>query len=359
MSKYLDWGKIFSYKADVTMVISERGFGKTYGLRKQFVKDYLKYGARFVEFTRYKNEIGPVSKDYFGKLQENNEFPEYIFKTDNLYAYIAKKPDGDKVKADDWHIMGYFVPLSTTLTVKKMTFVNVYRMVMDEAIIDKRISPYSRYLKNEFETLNNAIDSVTRERADDENRQRPKLYLLGNACDMLNPYFLAFHINKVPEHGFTWFANKMFLLAYPKNIDYARRKRKETLAGRLSDMTYQRYSAIENEFSTGSTALLAKKPSTARLEWGWVWKGQALSVWDDVEHSGVVYICKGMPKNSGAPFFSISTADNDINLRVAERGERHFIYIKLLYNEGMLRYQDAQTRNIFFETMKVFGVRSC
>ena len=54
MSDYYDWGTTLSYDADVTQVVTLRGKGKTYGLRKQFVKDFLKDESRFVEVCRFK-----------------------------------------------------------------------------------------------------------------------------------------------------------------------------------------------------------------------------------------------------------------------------------------------------------------
>lgn len=356
--KYFDWAKTLSYKADVTMVVTERGFGKTYGLRKQFVRDYLKHGARFVEFTRYKNEVAGVSRGYFDKLEENNEFPSYRFKTDNARAYIASASI-ERPKGDDWECIGYFVPLSTAQSLKKMTFRNVYRLVLDEAIIDKRINQYSRYLKNEFEILTNAIDSVTRERADNVERLHPKLYLLGNACDMLNPYFIAFGVNKVPEHGYTWFNSKKFLLAYPKNKGYARQKAKDTLAGRMASMSDQKYSALENKFKTGDLTLIERKPSSAVIKFGWLWKGIAYSYWDDEKGTQCAYICKGFPKGSGAPFVSVSPEDQTVDLRVAERDSKYFMLMKYMYHYALLRYDSERTRNTFFEVMKLFGVRNC
>ena len=41
MADFYDWHKTLSYDADVTMVIGPRGVGKTFGLRKQCIKDFL------------------------------------------------------------------------------------------------------------------------------------------------------------------------------------------------------------------------------------------------------------------------------------------------------------------------------
>ena len=42
MKKYYDWEKTLSYDADVTMVIGASGVGKTFGRRKQFIREWVK-----------------------------------------------------------------------------------------------------------------------------------------------------------------------------------------------------------------------------------------------------------------------------------------------------------------------------
>ena len=46
MADFYDWNKTLSYDADVTMVIGAKGIGKTFGLRKQCIKDFLRDGSR-------------------------------------------------------------------------------------------------------------------------------------------------------------------------------------------------------------------------------------------------------------------------------------------------------------------------
>ena len=66
MADFYDWHKTLSFDADVTMVIGPRGIGKTFGLRYQCIKDFLKDGSRFVEVCRFKAELSGVSDGYFG-----------------------------------------------------------------------------------------------------------------------------------------------------------------------------------------------------------------------------------------------------------------------------------------------------
>lgn len=64
MSAYYDWADTFSKDAPLTMVVAVRDVGKTYGLRKQLIRDFLKDGARFVQLVRYKTELPIMTGEY-------------------------------------------------------------------------------------------------------------------------------------------------------------------------------------------------------------------------------------------------------------------------------------------------------
>ena len=155
MADFYDWNKTLSYDADVTMVIGARGIGKTFGLRKQCIKDFLRDGSRFVEITRYNNELSGVSDGYFNRLSSLPDFSDYVFKSDARYAYIADKDETKK--KPEWKLIGYFVSLSSAQRMKKRTFDHVRRLIFDEAILE-RSDRYHRYLPNEFGTLANLVE---------------------------------------------------------------------------------------------------------------------------------------------------------------------------------------------------------
>lgn len=228
-NKYYSWQKTLSYDAPVTMVITARGYGKTYGLRKQCVSDWIKNKWRFVEITRHAQELAPLTENYYDRLQR--EYPGYVFKCEKNQAYIAPRPDeGGKPQ---WELLGYFVAMTQFQLIKKLTFNRVKRILMDEAVLEKDDKNH-RYLKNEWDILTNIVDTVTRERADTSNE--PRLYLLGNACDILNPYFENAGITGNPKRGYSWYLDKTFLLHNLENAEYAREKSRLWRAEWLADV---------------------------------------------------------------------------------------------------------------------------
>lgn len=135
---------ILPRNADVNMIIGARGLGKTYGMRKYMIEDYLKNGYCFAEIARFREENNDVAADYFDRIIKDNIFPDYEFRTTNKTAEIRRKKTGKK--ENPWRICGYFIPLTMQQRKKKSTYVNVRNICMDEFIIDND-DRYHTYLK--------------------------------------------------------------------------------------------------------------------------------------------------------------------------------------------------------------------
>lgn len=349
---YYNWNDTLARDALVTMVIGYRGAGKTYGLRKQFIKDFLKDGSRFCDISRTKSERKRVAQGYFSKLVANGDADNLVFKYSGDKCYVADKPEDDN--KPEWEIIGYFVALTEAITAKKQTYVNVKRILFDEALIDKSISPYSRYLSNEFGILANLIDSITRENINNDIKNMPHLYLLGNAVDLTNPYFIGYGINKIPKHGYTWYDRKKFLLHYPEAEEALIKERIDnTLSGYLSSKTEQGASALYNDFSVKSNGLIEKRPKGTKFLYGYTFKDRTYGIWQSRDY--YIYVCDKVPK-SGALIYGLSSSDDSINLTIARRNEGVFLFLKDCFYNGLVRYNSEGTRQNFIDMLKLFGV---
>lgn len=351
---YYDWRKTLSYGADVTMVISARGAGKTYGLRKEAVKDFLRDGSRFVEIVRYKSQLkgeAAIQRGYFDKLVQKREFPGYIFKCEGTTAYIAR--DADKPK---WAKLGYFVALSEMQQSKQRTFAQVKKVIFDEFIIDRRTR--SRYLPGEYVLFVNLIDSLAREEVDENGEPMGtpvKAYLLGNACDLINPYFQHWRVNDKPRDGYSWIKRGEILLHYAVNETYAEGKRK-TLVGRLTEGTAEADVIIGNEFNTGDKYNIAKKSPRAVFAYGLLWHGSEFGIWQD-SAAGLVYVAQGVPKDSGRPVLSLTREDDGANVLMIRRGEKLLRALMEYYYNGLMRFASAGLREQFLTIMEMVGIK--
>lgn len=350
MAKYYDWEKTLSYDADVTMVIGARGFGKTYGLRKQCIRDYINNGFRFAEIVRYKAELSSVAAGYFNRLENLKEFEGWIFKTDAHRAYIAKEPEDGKPK---WDVIGYFIAMTEAQKSKKQTFNQVKRIILDEAVLE-RSDRYHNYLVNEHVLLANIVDTISRERADTKSL-RPRVYLLGNACDFGNPYFAAYGVTSDLKFGYRWFKNKTFLLHYVDSGEYGKKKLEGTVAGRMMQGTNEAKVAAGNEFIGMSADFVEKKPKRARFNFGVRYNGTLYGVWIDWQE-GLYYVTDYVPNNAN-PIYYLSNDQAKVNYIAAKRTSKVFQVFSEAYYMSLIRYESVDVKRNFLEVLNMFGVR--
>lgn len=359
ISKYYDWQKTFSYDALFNMIITARGRGKTYGLRKQAIKDFLKDGSTFAEICRFKEEIKNIKNGYFDKLIVNNEFPDYEFKVEGNKCYIADKPPSTNDKEKDkkwkynWKFIGGFYALSEYQNIKKRTHVNLKRIIFDEAIIEK-LDRYHTYFQNEYDILLNIVDSISREDASNSNI-KVRIYLLANACDLINPYFQKFKITDLPAFGFSWFNNKKILLHYENPLDYAKLKKENTLVGILSSDEVSE-TANKNLFIQTGKEFITEKPKNAKFLFGVRLKNDEFGIWADYKNA-LVIISNKVAKGENMQIYTLFKDDNTLNTISASRASEALNQIKKFYYDGLLRYSDYSVYGKFQYVLEILGIR--
>ena len=338
--------QILPRNADVNLIIGARGLGKTYGVRRYMLEDYIKNGYCFVEITRYREENNDVAANYFDRIIADNVFPDYEFR---VRAKIAEaRRNGDK----EWHTCGYFIPLSLQQQKKKSTYVRVRNICMDEIIIDTD-DTYHRYLKNEYDQLAKLVDTVSRERADDTELRKPRIFLLGNACDACNPYFQRYGVPLNPEYGLQWLDGKTCLFDYVRDDDYAEQKAKNTVAGRMlenNDMT------AKNKFRQFDTDFIEKPHKHAKLTYVFRWFHQEYGVYVDMR-CGYVFLSMKYDGGTHVPYFALTRDDNRLNYLTANMARELIKNLTSYYALGYLRYDMVETQHAMFEMLKNFGVK--
>ena len=339
--------QILPRNADVNLIIGARGLGKTYGVRRYMLEDYIKNGICFVEVTRYREENNDVAANYFDRITEDNIFPEWEFRVHNKVAEARRT--GNK----EWRTCGYFIPLSLQQQKKKSTYVRVRNICMDEIIIDND-DRYHTYLKNEFEQLAKLVDTVTRERADDTGLRKPRVFLLGNACDAFNPYFRHYDVPLEPEHGLQWLGGKTCLLDYVRDDEYAEQKTRNTVAGRMlknnDDVT------SKNNFARHNTDFIEKPHGHAKLTYVFRWLQNEYGVCVDLR-CGYVFVSSKYDSGAHVPYFAITRADNKLNYLTANMAKDLIRNLISYYALGYLRYDTVETQHAVSEMLKNFGVK--
>lgn len=345
LSLYYGWPATFSYNADITMVITARGRGKTYGLRMQCIRDFIRDGSRFAEICRYQKELGTIASGYFDKLAAREEFKNWEFKVEGRRGWMRKR------ETKEWHVICYFVALSEAQNAKKRTYTRIRRMIFDEALIEP--GTYLRYLPREWQLLTNLVDSLTREHAGVEG-VRPHLYMLANACDLVNPYFIAWGIDSRPSFGYSWHVGRTVLLHYEDPGEYAVHKARETLAGRMAATSAEGTVALSNEFSVAALDDIAPKPEAAKFWIGFVYRGQQFGVWIDWV-DGYYYINRRIPSD-GSTVYALTRQDNSANRLVARRATPALKALVEGYYARLVRFDTVGTREQVLDALEMFGV---
>lgn len=176
--------KVISYNIPVNIIITERGYGKSYSVKDYVIKKFLKKKESFIYIRRYENELKSVfeggskenPKDFFDDLKE--AFPEHELKAKNKKFYI------------DGEVFGYAKRMTEAQDLKSSSYKNITTIIIDEYPIEKG---KRYYLPSEGMILLGMFDSIIRNKQENE----VKIFILGNAVEGLeySPLFSFFNLS--------------------------------------------------------------------------------------------------------------------------------------------------------------------
>ena len=353
--RFYDWDLTLSHDARIYMIVGAKGIGKTYGLRKKLLRWQDQRGELFLEAFRTMNERRDGMDEWTAKLLSGGDVPEgyeYATRSRRLVRHRVDE-DGNRVKRAKDETCGYFVSLSELQNAKRGTYdAGTRNVLMDEAIIDRRLDNTRRYKPYEWETLAKVIDSVLREQTGDNRRTR--LFLLANAVDLVNPYFQAAGIHRVPDFGYHWYLDKKMLLHYvPNDGSYASAKEDSLSAIMMSAVDSERM-GIDSEFIDGRNKyVLEKRPRLLRYMFGIAFQGDRFGVWETSE--GYLYVDTRM--SDGMRAYALTSEDGAPNLVQARRSTGALKLLGEFYYLGYLRYETEYVRRTFLKAIASFGVR--
>ncbi len=315
---WYDYNNILSRNAYLNFIIGERGVGKTYGAKKFVINKFKKNGEQFVYLRRYKTELkescGDTSK-FFSAIQA--EFPEDKFEVMGHTLKINGK------------VMGYTMALSVSNILKSTSFEKVKYIIFDEFIIDKGCY---RYLPNEVETMLDLIETIARLR-------NIKVFFLGNAISITNPYFTYFKLSLPYNSEFKSFKNGLIVVNYIKNEEYRKVKHESDFGKLIEGTNYSKY-AIDNEMLRDSKSFLGKKTPNSKHFFNFTYNNQEYGVWRDYETQNM-YICRDVDP-SCLVNLAISINDHNPNTVFLKRSD----YIKAIINYFRLSH-------LYFENQTV------
>lgn len=352
---YYDWAETLTKDAPVTMVVGGRNIGKTFGMRERFLADFVTRGATSVQLCRHQSRVPDVAQGYYDKVCSETgdrrirrwvEERGPVFRLSRNALLVGYRDGADKPRG--WETVTYFAWLSSLQAQKERTFVGVRRLMLDEAVIEPEDMRYGGYLTDEWYRLSSVVNSCSREL---RGATPPRVYLLANAVDIINPYFQRVGISEVPARGYHWYDSKRFLLHYVGD-DY---DRSWSVAETMIEGDARARATAHNAFVLDDETFVEGRTRSARYECGLVCRGDVYGVWTDWG-AGVSYVCGDFVPGLGKPMYALTTRDHRVDYLCATEARDTMRALMYRYGRGQLRFETAVLRERFLTMMRDFGV---
>lgn len=332
-SIYYNYDRISGYDATFSFIISERGLGKTYGALVKAIKNFLKTGNWFIYLRRYKSELVKAVPHLFDAIILNNEFPDYNFYVEANKFYIqAKELEGEKGSKVQF---GEAIALSTANILKSTNFSQVSLIIFDEFLLATGVF---HYLRNEVETLLDAVETIGRLRD-------VKVFFLGNMISLTNPYFTYFDLS-LPYHSeFKTFKDGLIVVHYAKNLEY-RKVKKASKFGRLIDGTHYASYAIDNEALIDNNNFIGSKDGECKNYSVIKIHGKKYGIWRS-KIDGRYYVSNDYDPNNPCTFTFANTDHDENTILMNAKRSPWFKAVIENYKIGNLWFESQAIKNEF------------
>lgn len=270
---YINFQKIISYNCPLNLIVTQRGYGKSFSAKEYVINQFKKHGNKFIYLRRYENELKQVFEKTSQKQGENEkEFFEEELK--QKFEGIELRAENRKFYYND-KCFGYAKRLTEAQDLKSSLYQDVTTIIFDEYPIEKNKG--RMYLPNEGMIIMGILDSILRNRS-----KKIKIFILGNAVDDIeySPLFTFFNLHLPYNKDFKKFKDDLILLYYP-NDEQFQKERAETLLVNLPNGTdYERY-ALKNQILSKNKNFIGKKTGSSRFSFSFIHEGMTFGVWND------------------------------------------------------------------------------
>lgn len=332
----------------INIVTGARSFGKTYGWKKACIKDYIKSGHTWGYLRTFDQEIKDIVADgpeaFFSDIMRNDEFPGYKFRCMGRTMQIGKI--GEDGEVEKWETMGQLLALTKAQSYKGKSVANMHYVVFDEFIRETRVPPYP---KNCVEQLLNLWETL------DRREDRIKIVMLANAADVVNPYFVAWHITpppvgqtkRVPVGRAQVFVQNCWSKAFEQAAD------KSNIGMLTAGSAYAAY-AQKNQFRNDDRTFIKKRPKRAAATQNVRWGHSTFSLWASID-DGSIYVCEGAA--AGKSTYALMREDAEPDILMIERNEPLLKAWGRYFRQGRMLFENVKVRERFCEVLALCGVR--
>ena len=330
--------RIISFNALLSIVIGERGVGKSYGFKTKAVKRFLNKHKQFAYIRRYETDLA----ESVGNTEDNKFFEQIKKEFPNSTFKITKTKKVRKLYIDN-KICGYALPLSAADSLKSSTYENVDFIIYDEFMLKEGSTQH--YLRNEPEIILDLIETIGRLRD-------IRIYCLGNAISSTCPLMAYFDVTLPYNTDIKTFKDGTIAIEYIRNEKY-REVKKASRFGKLIDGTrYGKY-AIDNEFLTDSKSFIKKKDKSAKFYFILYANGRPYGIWRDFKNQ-LMYISKDIDPNCPIKFAIHEEDHNESTMYATVRSNFWFKQIISHYRMARLCFESQTVKNLFMQELSKY-----
>lgn len=317
---------ILTYNKTFNFVVGVRSAGKTFNSLCYGIRRFLKTGDMFIYCKRQKEELEETQRKLFDEIILENIFPDHELKSSKGGLYIDDK------------LMGYCIPLSTSLKRRSISYSKVKLIIYDEFMADGITTRYIGRGDAEVQLFEAFYDTV------DRMRDECRVIFLSNSFSVANIYFSRYGVKLPDEYkpGIYTFGDIAVQLWSDASVLEAR---KQTALYRITAGTEYARHAYDNQFIMDKPEFLKQRPGSLQLTFVLIYQGKYFGVYPDWE-TGIYYVERKKP-GSFAPERSIalSNADNspnNVNIRRVKSLPyiRHF---RAAFDENAIFYDTHET----------------
>lgn len=331
---WYNYDRINSYNATLNFILTNRGFGKTFGAKCNVIKKFIKKGEQFVYVRRYKTELNDIHK-FFDSPDLRKKFKTHTFEVKGKTFYI------------DGKIAGYAIALSTSQKLKSVDYPFVTTIIFDEFIVDKGCI---RYLTNEVDVFLDLYETIARK------RNNVKAYLLANNVSIVNPYFTYFDVTPRKTERFTIARDGELIIEMCTDTVFINEKL-ETKFGKLIKGTKYADYSIYNNSLRDSEVFIEKRPKrNTSPVMSIVYNAERAMIWLDYK-TGIFYCDDKYMKTCNE--YVLSCEDHNPNTLLNASGINLNMLKQLIsyFQVGRVRFSDQNIKHLMYDIFRSLGVK--
>lgn len=325
----------------IYIVTGNRSAGKTTNFLKKSLELHTSTGKQTILLYRYSYELSSANEIYTDVL---NIYPQFGIEVKTRTLAKGLFYEMTLIQADGTEsVLGFAISLNSCDQMKKYSplFFNVVYVIMDEFQLEN-----GKYLPNEIEKFQSLLLTIAR--GGGKLSRDIKVFLLGNMCSLMNPYFIFFDIHKRLKSNTKFIRGHGWLAEFTFN-ENASKAIKENGIGRVfANTDYMKFST-ESVYLVDATVFIEKPSGKAKYICTIKHDGCMYGVWEYYE-KGFIFITKTYEqKNSNILVFNSS--DHNASTMMISRYSYFWDLLKEVYDMGKLRFDSMASKNATFDIL--------